>query len=153
MGKWQTFGCVVSPALDRHGQRGLFPIAQAFILGVTANQERQLDVAQLVQQTFMPERRAFFSGRQISATPGPGIAKAHRHNRHLGGIVKVGRGDPHPTAKTLTAGVIPGDTGLMDSDPGSLADQKDASLCTRRQHRSRLEMGLAGSALPDLDQQ
>src|SRR6185503_8126693 len=97
-------------------------------LGILAHQESQLNVGQMSEEARVPERSTFRTRWLVAARLfGARITKSYRENRDSCIIVESRSIQPEPITQTITACIIPSDTGLVDLFPRRLAD--DQQLC------------------------
>ena len=87
MRQWNRVWAVVLPSTHGFGQ--ILPrVRQMPALRKLANDQRQLDMLETLQQLFAPRIRAFRSWWQISGLSGTRIAKSHRQNCDFGRVVE-----------------------------------------------------------------
>ena len=112
---------------------------QITALGVTADEKRQLALGQVGEEPLMPQGRAFRAGRQIPVRSRARVAKPHGGDCDSPGVVECRFVDPHPSAQTVAAVVLPGNAARMNFRPGRLADDQDSRLAAHLHHRPRPE--------------
>src|ERR1039458_3942866 len=146
---------ILPPGLGRLGQRRLAAIAQKMALRVLTNEQSQFNPRQPGQQLVEPERRAFTTRRQITATSPARITIAHGNDCDARFIMECLLVHAHPRAQALPAQVIPRNAGRVHACTGRLPHDEDAGRFTRTQHRTRAErqMRLAGKAIAHGGQQ
>ena len=115
---------------------------------VLTSQERQLQVREMLEQAFVPKRRAFRTGRIItSVLPGARITKSDRKNRHPRRIVEDRALQLEPLAQAIAACVIPRHPTAMDFAPRRLTDDQKVGPCSPAASTGRGPNGSSASQI------
>src|SRR5690348_5057374 len=127
---------ILAPCFAGCRERRLVPVAEHAADRVTADRQRQFDVRESRHQLRMPQRRAFRPRRQIAGFAFARIAETHRHDRDGVWVVERGVADAQPRTQLLAAYVVEWNAGLMHLAARRLADDQQACIGMRLQHRS-----------------
>jgi hypothetical protein len=101
---------------------------------VLTNQKRQPQVRKMLEQAFVPARRALWTGRIVTATLSRArLTKPHGKDRNLR-FIEEGRAiQPQPVTQAIAAYIIPRYSAPVDLAPWRLTnDQKPG--CARQLH-------------------
>jgi hypothetical protein len=92
---------------------------------VLTDQKRQFSVRKMLEQAFVPRRRAFSTWRIVSAILSSSwITKSHGKNRNFRVIEESRTIQPQPITQAIAACVVPRDTTPMDLASRSLTDDQ-----------------------------
>ena len=119
---------------------------------ILAEQDRHPDIRHASEQLRSPDRRAFGPGRQITALPRAGIAKAHRDQGDPIRIIEGHAIDTEPIAQAVAARIIERAAFLMRDPPRRLPDDQEPRLRPGLKDRARpqREMRRTKPASPDI---
>ena len=150
MRQWQHRGQITLPLLHTLGDCSL--PGQVPGLRVLADDQRQLDIRQLIEQGVAPRQGTFGSRWQITGCTSAWITKPHGQ---YGDTLAVIEGFPihaHPVAQPVTTGIVKWQAGVMRAQSRSLRRHKNTGRSIKRKHRARLQWQMLGAkpTLPHL---
>jgi hypothetical protein len=107
---------------------------------VLTSQEYQLQAGKMLEQAFVPARRALRTGRIVtSVLSGARIAKSHRKDRNLR-FIEEGRAiQPQPVTQAIAACVVPRYPASMDLAPWRLTNDQKPGCARQLYDRSGTE--------------
>lgn len=103
-------------------------------LGVRADDERQLELRESIQELLPPSFGTLRSRRQVSRTPRAGIAESHGQDRETLWIVERLAIDAEPIAKPIATRIVEGNAGFVDASTRRLSRDEDAGLGVDLKH-------------------
>ena len=104
-------------------------------LSVLADQERQLQIWEVLKQAFVPKRCALGARRLVAAIfAGAGIAEPHGKDGNFCFIVESRALKLQPLAQTITAPITPRYPSLVNFASRSLTDDQNASAAGQLQN-------------------
>lgn len=105
-------------------------------LGVTADEQGQLDFREKAAQARMPQRGALGARREIATFPFARIAESGGDNGYAVFVVEDLPRQPEPGAQTVPGRVVPRNAGFVDAPSRGLADDQQPCGGGGAKHRA-----------------
>lgn len=127
------------------GKRSFHFILQIIFLSILPDQKGELNFFDGIEQRFVPKRSAFRPGREVTGFSLSGITKSHRDNCQVPGIIKDFIRNSHPFSEPSATGIVPWNSGFMNSCSGSLTNYSNFTgrRCGNYWTRTKREIFLA----------
>ncbi len=98
-----------------------FVLGQVILQSILTDDQDQIELIQMCQELLTPSLSALGAWRQVTVITAARIAKAHRQNSYLSGIIELLAIDAQPVSELVPTSIIKRHSSLMHLTSGRLA--------------------------------